>query len=77
MFGVRILVCGGDGIVGWLIDVMDKLGMVERFFVVVLFLGIGNDLVRCLRWGGGNIWCVFCVKGIDIYGFLKYIYMDC
>lgn len=75
--GARILVCGGDGTVGWLIDAMDKLGMVERPPVAVLPLGTGNDLARCLRWGGGNIRYVFCAKGIDIVSFLKYIYMDC
>jgi len=50
---LRLLVCGGDGTVSWIISALDKM-QIERWPpIAILPLGTGNDLARIHGWGAG------------------------
>lgn len=50
---LRIIACGGDGTVGWILSVMDKMTFPNgQPAIGIIPLGTGNDLSRSLNWGG-------------------------
>lgn len=48
----RILVAGGDGTIGWMLNEISRKNIQPIPEVCILPIGTGNDLSRVLGWGG-------------------------
>lgn len=48
---LRVLVCGGDGTVGWVLSTLDSMKWPSYPPIGIVPLGTGNDLSNTLGWG--------------------------
>lgn len=47
----RILVCGGDGSVAWVLNTIHEMKLDDKVSVAICPIGTGNDLSRVMGWG--------------------------
>lgn len=47
----RVVVCGGDGTVAWVLNEIHNFGLEDKVNVSIIPIGTGNDLARYLGWG--------------------------
>ncbi|WIA32111.1 hypothetical protein OEZ86_002962 [Tetradesmus obliquus] len=67
---LRILACGGDGTVAWILKVIAQLDLQPQAAVAIMPLGTGNDLSRSFKWGAEFDWRW--IKGhASVYSTLK------
>ncbi|XP_052834351.1 diacylglycerol kinase epsilon [Octopus bimaculoides] len=48
---IRVLVCGGDGTIGWVLNAIERLSLQPQPQICILPMGTGNDLSQVLGWG--------------------------
>lgn len=53
---LRILACGGDGTIAWVLSVIAALKLDPTPPVAIMPMGTGNDLSRTLGWGPAFSW---------------------
>ena len=54
---VRVLVCGGDGTMAWMLSASDRVAEeteTEKLGIITMPLGTGNDLARTFGWGSSH-----------------------
>lgn len=50
---VKVIVCGGDGTVLWVVEEIVKYGIdIENVVIGIVPIGTGNDFSRSTGWGG-------------------------
>lgn len=47
----RVLVCGGDGSVAWVLNTLQEMNLDHKASVAICPIGTGNDLSRVMGWG--------------------------
>lgn len=47
----RVLVCGGDGSVAWVLNTVHEMNLDDKVSVAICPIGTGNDLSRVMGWG--------------------------
>uniref|UniRef100_A0A915HTU3 diacylglycerol kinase (ATP) n=1 Tax=Romanomermis culicivorax TaxID=13658 RepID=A0A915HTU3_ROMCU len=52
---LKVVVCGGDGTVGWVLSTLDSLKWPVYPPIAVIPLGTGNDLSQTLGWGASFV----------------------
>jgi len=53
---VKVVICGGDGTVIWVVELIAKSGVnTDSIVFCIIPIGTGNDFSRCLGWGGSPI----------------------
>ena len=51
-FNVKVIICGGDGTVMWVISELNKYNIdTELTPIAIIPLGTGNDFSQYLGWG--------------------------
>ncbi|ESP03918.1 hypothetical protein LOTGIDRAFT_110026 [Lottia gigantea] len=71
-----VLVCGGDGTIGWVLRAIENLNLRTPPQVGMVPLGTGNDLSRVLGWGEGYTGDIEVPEILEQLKFVKPVKLD-